>query len=122
MGSYEFKVGDRVVIPYGGFSTHGFNGPFTVEKQYKNGNLLVDGKQYRPDGWSTKRDLWSRSYLVLVGSDEHKRLVAASMRASLARFLNEAAKNLRDEITKEEADDARAAVLRLVKQEEAGRG
>lgn len=61
----HFAVGDKVYVDTGQYDSV-LTGPFTIEKQHKNGNLIVQGQQYRTWGFSCAGSRWSsRSRLLL---------------------------------------------------------
>ena len=70
-----FKIGDVVMVhdlsAYGRDSGK-LTGPFTIEKIHKgNGNLMVDGRQFSPQGrWYDKSERFTmrRAELLLHGS------------------------------------------------------
>lgn len=83
MNDREFAVGDKVYVDTGGYGMS-LSGPFTIEKQHKNGNLIVNGMQFRKWGSSCAGSRWtSRAVLLLADSPEHLAALAKQRKRAI---------------------------------------
>lgn len=106
MTTSQFKVGDVVRMRNG---RNYISEPITITKQYKNGNLLVDGKQFSVDGWQRGGSSWDSMCLMLDGSDECRKALHKVWRDVAERTVAQSIRRVSDETLRSALQEIKTA-------------